>query len=283
MAQPRRSCTMRDMWWFVLLLFMTACADARGEAPPCALCHADAVTALAHTPHGGDMACVACHRDAEVHAAAPREPGEMLTFRPGTGQQADAACSGCHQRETHPDGVHRRAGLACHDCHRVHGEATPPAPLPGHESMDAASASCQTCHQDVLSRFAMNERHRLAPGGVGCTDCHNPHGPSTRRFLGGGSDTCLTCHADLAGPFVFEHAAGRVEGCLACHDPHGGPNRRMLTHQREGELCYSCHVVMPGFHFGFAPTGPPRFGLDTVCTNCHSTIHGSNLDKDFLR
>jgi DmsE family decaheme c-type cytochrome len=269
---------------FLLMLIMAAPSGiAYGDGPPCAMCHADAATALTHTPHGADMACVACHRDAETHAASPREFGEMLTFRPGTGQRADEACAACHRDEAHPQGAHRRAGLACHDCHRVHGEATPPAPLPGHERMDPASASCQTCHQDVFSQFAMNERHRLSRGGVGCTDCHDPHGPSTRRFLGGGSDSCLTCHADLAGPFVFEHAAGRVEGCLACHDPHGGPNRRMLSHQREGELCYSCHLEVSAFHFGFAPAGAPRFGLDTVCTNCHSTIHGSNLDKDFLR
>jgi len=25
------------------------------------------------------------------------------------------------------------------------------------------------------------------------------------------------------------------------------------------------------------------FGQDAVCTNCHTAIHGSNLDRDFLR
>lgn len=49
----------------------------------------------------------------------------------------------------------------------------------------------------------------------------------------------------------------------------------MLTFQAVAELCYSCHVAVPGFH--------SRFTLDTQCTNCHSSIHGSNLDPYFLR
>ena len=106
----------------------------------------------------------------------------------------------------------------------------------------------------------------------------------SRGDLGGFDDqTCARCHADKTGPFIFEHAASRAEGCGACHEPHGSPNRYLLTHQQEGALCYSCHAMVPQFHTGFGPGGPPRFGLDTVCTNCHATVHGSNLDRNFLR
>jgi predicted CXXCH cytochrome family protein len=85
----------------------------------------------------------------------------------------------------------------------------------------------------------------------------------------------VKCHAAKGSPFVFEHASGFVEGCTACHHPHGSPNRYMLSFQSIGELCYSCHGVVPSFH--------SRFNADTVCTNCHYAIHGSNLDPFFLK
>ena len=35
-----------------------------------------------------------------------------------------------------------------------------------------------------------------------------------------GSDTgCIKCHANKAGPFVFEHAPVKLEGCSTCHIP----------------------------------------------------------------
>ena len=86
---------------------------------------------------------------------------------------------------------------------------------------------------------------------------------------------CTSCHTDKEGPFVFEHGSQRVEGCVACHDPHGSPNRHLLTFQSVADLCYSCHGVVPGFH--------TRFIADSQCTNCHSTIHGSNFDPFLLK
>jgi hypothetical protein len=38
-------------------------------------------------------------------------------------------------------------------------------------------------------------------------------------------------------------------------------------------------AVSPGLY----ADGSPRFGLESVCTNCHVTIHGSNLDELFLK
>lgn len=274
----------------VALCLITAAASAdAGEPVACETCHADLAISLTTTPHGashgdGGVACEQCHRDAAAHAAAPPAPHGMLTFRDDDAEATDRACGTCHDANTHPAGVHRRAGVACTDCHGVHEPLTQPLALPGFERVDRASASCQGCHQDVFTRFSFNESHRIAQGSVGCTSCHDPHQVDTRRHLGGfKSAPCADCHADADGPFVFEHAASRVEGCTACHDPHGSPNRRLLTHQSVGELCYSCHTVMPAFHFGFVPGAPPRFDLNTVCTNCHVTIHGSNLDRNFLR
>jgi hypothetical protein len=49
----------------------------------------------------------------------------------------------------------------------------------------------------------------------------------------------------------------------------------MLTFQNVADLCYSCHAVVPGFHASFGP--------DNQCTNCHSSIHGSNFNAFFLK
>jgi DmsE family decaheme c-type cytochrome len=150
--------------------------------------------------------------------------------------------------------------------------------------MGLQSRVCTDCHADVLTEFAFNERHRVGEGALECTSCHDPHAASSRSLLGGfKQQQCLACHTDKGGPFVFEHPASRGEGCTACHSSHGSPNRHMLAHQRVGELCFTCHAATPQFHSGFAPAGPPRFGLDTQCTTCHSTLHGSNFDPFFLR
>jgi hypothetical protein len=50
----------------------------------------------------------------------------------------------------------------------------------------------------------------------------------------------------------------------------------MLTHQNVADVCFSCHAEAPAWHAYFSPEG-------TNCVNCHSAIHGSNLDKRFLK
>ena len=265
-------------------------AATQASAVPCGACHADVETGRhPHFQAGADAeegagACVSCHVDAEGHPGA----GDIMTFAAEGAAERSAVCASCHQEQHAGTGLaeHGRADVACSDCHRVHGAPTAqPAPA-GFESVDRASATCVGCHEDVFVQFAFNERHRLAEGAVACTSCHDPHQLDGGRDAGLGAfgqGSCADCHADAAGPFVFEHAASRVEGCVACHEPHGSPNRHLLTHQQEGELCYSCHAMVPQFHTGFGPGGPPRFGLDTVCTNCHTAIHGSNFDRNYLR
>jgi DmsE family decaheme c-type cytochrome len=146
------------------------------------------------------------------------------------------------------------------------------------------SRVCFSCHGEQFTELQYNEHHRVREGVLECTSCHDPHEPATRTLLGGfKQEKCAACHTDKGGPFVFEHPASRVEGCTACHSPHGSPNRHMLAHQRVAELCFTCHATVPSFHGGANPAVPPRFGLDTQCTNCHAAIHGSNFDPFFLR
>jgi len=49
------------------------------------------------------------------------------------------------------------------------------------------------------------------------------------------------CHIDKRGPFVYEHAAVRVDGCEVCHSPHGSTNTRLLRRPVVFTLCLECH------------------------------------------
>lgn len=261
-----------------------AAAQAAPAAPvPCTACHAEVRTNAAH--HQSSVACTSCHGDGTEHVKAPATPGSIIKFRDEPAATVNKACGNCHQQAHQTEAnAHDRGGVSCTSCHSIHGEKKQ-SPLPAElGAIDRNSALCVECHQETFSQFAFNERHRLAEGALSCTSCHDPHAPRGTLQLGGFKQAmCAECHADADGPFVFEHAASRVDGCTACHDPHGSPNRHMLAHQQVGELCYSCHASVPQFHLGFSPAGPPRFDQRTVCTNCHVTIHGSNLDPLFLR
>ena len=270
------------------LLSLYAPALIAADAP-CAACHAGAAESHASTPHGkAGVACSSCHGDGQAHLAAPNA-STIRTFTSEPAAEQNKACEGCHTSAhgAQPD-AHTAAGITCASCHGVHAQKKSLlklAQLPAEFArLPEGSSLCFDCHQGTFAQFAFNERHRLAEGVVECTSCHDPHNPRLGMELGGFKQSvCSDCHADVEGPFVFEHAASRVDGCAACHEPHGSPNRHMLNIQEVGALCYSCHADVPQFHIGFAPAGPPRFDESTVCTNCHVTIHGSNIDRLFLR
>jgi DmsE family decaheme c-type cytochrome len=141
---------------------------------------------------------------------------------------------------------------------------------------------CYGCHATVRSAFWLNEHHPVNEGGVDCTDCHNPHRSSSRSILGGFKQAaCLKCHGEYRGPWFFEHEAVTVEGCITCHAPHGSVNRHLLTYQRVGDLCMSCHPEQPFFHDAVDSSGQRTTEFND-CTRCHTEIHGSNNDARFL-
>ena len=257
----------------------------------CKMCHAQLSLIHQTTPHGyAEVSCESCHGDGEAHVKAPSSDNITSFSMPSDSTtEAYEVCSNCH-KSSHSiqNNAHSAAGLTCGHCHSTHTtdeQQLKALNLPNHWSrLTPGSSMCYECHQDSFSQFEFNERHRLAEGVVACTSCHDPHQPEIGMQLGGFKQSvCSDCHADLTGPFVHEHAASRIDGCAACHEPHGSPNRHMLKIQQVGALCYSCHADAPQFHIGFSPSAPPRFDENTVCTNCHVTIHGSNLDADFLK
>ena len=125
-----------------------------------------------------------------------------------------------------------------------------------------------------------------------CSDCHNQHGgflsKSLRNSVNGDS-TCVKCHADKQGPFVYEHAPLKIEGCQACHTPHGSTNAKLLTRNTVKFLCLECHSNTPGIldtdGTGIGPGTPSFHDINNPryanCTVCHIDIHGSNKDPFF--
>ena len=271
-------------------------ADDAGESMEvgpeiCSSCHGEVVESFSG-PHAilmttGD-ACASCHGDAWEHVEEGGGPVGVFSFGPDSEHGAAAqsrACLDCHgdDHPRFPATSHAAAGVSCVSCHSIHNPAMEsPAQLAPVRSaqrpmdnLDSVSRVCESCHSVVLTQFDYNETHKLREGVMSCASCHDPHAPAPRvRLAGFQRETCLECHTDKGGPYVFEHGSVVAEGCTACHTPHGSPNRHMLNTQRVAETCFSCHAQVPGFH--------ARFTLDTVCTNCHSAIHGSNLHPAFL-
>ena len=243
-----------------LIVFCTLAGTSSAAEVPCTVCHAQTTPNAAHD--AADVPCTACHTGGEAHLRLP----SAATIESFDGASGTKACTACHT-DTHVPAAdkHARAGVTCTSCHDIHTE-TPQDP----------SASCAGCHADVSTAFDMHERHRAGNRPGQCTTCHDPH--ETAR-----EPDCADCHTETAGPFVYEHASSRLEGCGACHAPHGSPNRHLLALQDTGSLCLTCHNSMPQFHVGFAPNAPSRFDSLTQCTNCHVEIHGSNLDRHFLK
>lgn len=263
----------------VLLLFwvpaMSAPEKPQEASEQCETCHAEAFEAFALNPHAAtESKCIACHQTVEAHLKDSEE-GTMFAFEDTElASTKTAVCLTCHQ-ETHPKYLaspHAKGGMDCTSCHDIHEGKRAASLLPNRN----VSEGCSDCHEDVLAKFSLNERHRLQEGSVSCTSCHNPHEPQPRFSLAGfKQEQCYECHSDKRGPFVYEHGSVQVEGCMACHEPHGSVNRHQLTMDKVANLCYSCHVAIPGFH--------TRFTVDSNCANCHSTIHGSNLSPAFLQ
>lgn len=246
------------------------------DAETCGACHEEMVKAFASRLHGvlTTQGCTACHGNAEKHLEEEGKGGIFAFKATDVPNEKSEKCLTCHAKDN-PQFMaspHGKASLDCTTCHSIHVEQAASPLLKTKENK-----SCALCHEDIFAQFQLNERHRLQEGIMTCSTCHNPHDPATRPRLGGfKQEECIKCHTDKGGPFLYEHQASRVEGCTVCHEVHGSPNRRMLTHQSVADLCFSCHAAAPAWHSRFTSEG-------TNCVTCHSSIHGSNLDKKFLK
>lgn len=268
---------------------------------------------------GPDVGCESCHGAggdhvramASARTAEDRAAGRALIFAFNESPTVNAAqCLSCHVSTREPrdfdHSEHQLNGVACQNCHSAHltesrsgDPGDGPIPLTQRDFFqnrpirreedrwltenllrDSQPELCFGCHSTIASQFSLPTHHRVPEGLIQCTDCHNPHGSRTQPMLRSANwETCVGCHAEKRGPWIFEHAPVKVEGCITCHTPHGSVNRNLLVRREARFLCLQCHVDP------FAPNVPHgRLGFATSgeCVRCHVTVHGSNSSEYFL-
>lgn len=260
------------------------------EEKRCTSCHNDAVNQGLHsiwqTAHGaamgsGNDACVQCHGDSNDHRAQPTENPPLVSFGPSHPSHVDTRngqCLACHQgneRMMWQGSAHHDEDVACNDCHKAHSNRD--AVLNDRDQVEV----CVNCHTPLQAQLRMPSRHPIKEGKTSCSDCHNPHGSTTDASLVGTSlnATCIKCHTEKRGPFLFEHPPV-AEDCSLCHKPHGAVNEDLLI-SRGPFLCQQCHSA--AFHpsqlndgSGLPSGSSNRNLLGKNCMNCHSQVHGSN-------
>jgi len=242
----------------------------------CARCHAPAFRELHGTVHQSlatvdSSGCISCHAGGEQHAASGGRPELVERLRGATARVQIQTCNACHGGQktncSFSLGAHARADIGCLDCH---------SPASGAHDItraDATQDNCFKCHAGVALAFRHANHHPI--DGIGCAGCHDPHRGRTQRTLR--QETCLKCHREYRGPYVYAHHADKGEGCLACHLPHGGSHRKLLKARRSRDVCLACHADLPSFHDQSAGS------VYRNCLSCHTKVHGSNRNRFFFR
>jgi DmsE family decaheme c-type cytochrome len=172
--------------------------------------------------------------------------------------------------------THDARNLSCTSCHSAHD------PAPGTPQLKASSEveQCATCHRVQTLKMKRVAHMPVSEGKMACSSCHNPHGSTNVKLLRAGNwinESCVSCHTEKRGPFLFEHAAGR-ESCVSCHDPHGSSNDRMLV-AKAPMLCQRCHIGTrhpSTIYDNLAVQSRSNRIVGRACVNCHQQIHGSN-------
>lgn len=232
-------------------------------AMACMRCHNDTMT-LAHfkrTGHGrANVGCVSCHTmHQDPHDRPPQ--GDQLLPTPGGKARSNTVKGSTFVQSSVFVARPVRKKLLSAD----------------------QPALCGQCHQPEINEFRQNFHHPVPEGRLECSDCHEIHPrrdaekqTAARTRLRPAKELCVRCHAETAGPFIYEHdpVVGLTgEGCMECHRPHGSQNPKMLTTFSRG-ACAQCHTDKANNHFP---------GRTCWQAGCHVAIHGSNSDPFFLR
>ena len=256
----------------------------------CDACHTDKTGSVKGTPHAqannprspaAAHGCESCHGPGQAHVDDDAK-GHIKKFAQITPAEVNQTCLACHNRGDHAgwDGsAHDRRNLSCSTCHSVHSPKSTTHQL----VRTTQTELCATCHRLQVTKTERAVAHMpVRENKMTCTSCHNPHGSiSNVKALKVGSsvaETCETCHAEMRGPMLWEHAPVR-ENCATCHDPHGSSNDRMLV-VRMPMLCQRCHVATKHpssvYDNNAITVNKSNRMFGRSCVNCHSNIHGSN-------
>lgn len=256
-------------------------------------------------PHA-DLACAACHPNANADALAPGEVRFLgLQQRcaschvdPHAGRMG-TSCERCHEQTSpfdrpsafeHPSGfplTGGHAGVTCAACHAPTGPTAVVALLAGEPH---TTRGCVDCHPSphtagFAAAFASSEG--VAPDDS-CSRCHAPEHDSFAAaseradrawhraggFALDGAHGAAACGACHVGSAYEERFPGRApEACGACHaDPHGG----QFTSSAAAERCGDCHTTtrFRPAAFDAARHAATRFALTgahagTACRDCH--------------
>ncbi len=232
----------------------------------CGTCHREEAVSFQHSVHAlKNVECEDCHGGGSLHVKNPGKKNIVL-LSTLTAKTANAVCLRCH--ETGPEltnwetGPHSRSNMRCTDCHNIHGTQSA---IPSRQQLNAL---CTRCHLKQAAEENLPYHHPVLENKMTCIDCHDPHGGVAGNNIRANTPNqlCYKCHSEYQGPFIYQHPPV-TESCLTCHNPHGSMNRAMLV-VSEPMLCMQCH---PAHHDG---NGVP---LLNKCTNCHNSIHGSDV------
>ncbi len=263
----------------------------------CAACHSDLSNNFRHAFHSQQgLACEDCHGAGSLHVEGGGDVSKIVSYRRRSPSEANGACLSCHAEDEKIRnwiaGKHTSSGVRCTDCHQIHGQQGKGNDSP-RMTFDTSSLgrvkavedlvpeskvmmeprwqkndSCLRCHQTQRAEMSLPYHHPLREGKVTCLDCHDPHGGPGGNNLRTANinQLCLGCHAQYRGPFTYQHPPV-AENCLTCHSPHGSPNTNLLSVSMPA-LCLQCHS---DHHNG------ANLPLADRCTNCHISIHGSDI------
>jgi predicted CXXCH cytochrome family protein len=224
---------------------------------------------------------------------------------PGATFVGNRACFECHTNyvRVFPASPHARihpetAGLAgqsgCESCHGPGSKHIEAGGGRGKFIVNPAKdpTACFQCHLEIHAEFNLPQHHPVKEGKMNCVQCHDPHGmdimkPARGLAMARLNESCAQCHREQAKPHAFEHEALR-DGCTICHQPHGSINAKMLI-ARDNNLCLRCHAQTPGpgatpgtLYIGQVDhTANVRLGT-CYSAGCHSSVHGSNIDRRLL-
>lgn len=240
---------------------------------------AHGVTSDPRTPEAGN-GCASCHGDGSEHRRKSKEVPPEVSFGPrhrSDPEVQSTACLGCHNSAMPhwAGGTHAVEDLSCTACHKIHTQDSPVL------VRTTQAKVCFDCHREIRAELNLPSRHPLREAEMVCTECHDPHGTLKPADLIGINltETCLSCHQELRGPFLFDHPPAS-DDCSTCHRPHGSVHEPLLV-ARGPQLCQDCHLA--AFHpsdlnaGAGLPTAMPNSSLlGRNCMNCHPKVHGTN-------